>query len=172
MFTFMSKEKIELIHDYAVRSHQIFGQFIYGKFLDSLIIGIIAFIGLRYFKSKILPNSCCLYFDYEYDSLFLDHLSVGFPAVLVALMTGDLFHALAVLVLSLLYNNLMVYSWDQRFLGDVVGISPFWVLLFYYRLWTFLWLYWNVPRVPMICVIRMLFNDIIDFRNKMKELDT
>ena len=23
----------------------------------------------RYFKSKILPNSCCLYFDYEYDSL-------------------------------------------------------------------------------------------------------
>ncbi|MFR3845907.1 hypothetical protein [Faecalibacillus intestinalis] len=34
----------------------------------------------------------------------------GFPAVLVALMTGDLFHALAVLVLSLLYNNLMVYS--------------------------------------------------------------
>ena len=40
---FMSKEKIELIHDYAVRSHRIFGQFIYGKFLDSLIIGIIFF---------------------------------------------------------------------------------------------------------------------------------
>ena len=38
---FMSKEKIALIHDYAVRSHQIFGQFIYGKFLDSLIIGLL-----------------------------------------------------------------------------------------------------------------------------------
>ena len=35
---FMSKEKIELIHDYAVRSHRIFGQFIYGKFLDSLMV--------------------------------------------------------------------------------------------------------------------------------------
>ena len=52
---FMSKEKIELIHDYAVRSHQIFGQFIYGKFLDSLIIGIIAFIGLAILKVKFFP---------------------------------------------------------------------------------------------------------------------
>ena len=52
---FMSKEKIALIHDYAVRSHQIFGQFIYGKFLDSLIIGIIAFIGLAILKVKFFP---------------------------------------------------------------------------------------------------------------------
>ena len=39
MFTFMSKEKIELIHDYAVRSHiESLDNLFICKFLDSLIM--------------------------------------------------------------------------------------------------------------------------------------
>lgn len=109
MFTFYVKRKIELIHDYAVRSHRIFGQFIYGKFLDSLIIGIIAFIGLAILKVKFFPILAVFILITNMIPYFGPFIG-GFPAVLVALMTGDLFHALAVLLLSLLYNNLMVYS--------------------------------------------------------------
>ena len=94
---FMSKEKIELIHDYAVRSHRIFGQFIYGKFLDSLIIGIIAFIGLAILKVKFFPILAVFILITNMIPYFGPFIG-GFPAVLVALMTGDLFHALAVLV--------------------------------------------------------------------------
>ena len=66
---FMSKEKIELIHDYAVRSHQIFWTIYLWKILRFVNYRNYRIYWTRYFKSKILPNSCCLYFDYEYDSL-------------------------------------------------------------------------------------------------------
>lgn len=96
----------------------------------------------------------------------------GFPAVLVALMTGDLFHALAVLVFVFALQQFDGLFLGPKILGDVVGISPFWVLLSITVFGHFFGFIGMFIGVPMICVIRMLFNDIIDFRNKMKELDT
>lgn len=168
---FMSKEKIELIHDYAVRSHQIFGQFIYGKFLDSLIIGIIAFIGLAILKVKFFPILAVFILITNMIPYFGPFIG-GFPAVLVALMTGDLFHALAVLVFVFALQQFDGLFLGPKILGDVVGISPFWVLLSITVFGHFFGFIGMFLGVPMICVIRMLFNDIIDFRNKMKELDT
>ena len=168
---FMSKEKIDLIHDYAVRSHQIFGQFIYGKFLDSLIIGIIAFIGLAILKVKFFPILAVFILITNMIPYFGPFIG-GFPAVLVALMTGDLFHALAVLVFVFALQQFDGLFLGPKILGDVVGISPFWVLLSITVFGHFFGFIGMFLGVPMICVIRMLFNDIIDFRNKMKELDT
>ena len=168
---FMSKEKIELIHDYAVRSHRIFGQFIYGKFLDSLIIGIIAFIGLAILKVKFFPILAVFILITNMIPYFGPFIG-GFPAVLVALMTGDLFHALAVLVFVFALQQFDGLFLGPKILGDVVGISPFWVLLSITVFGHFFGFIGMFLGVPMICVIRMLFNDIIDFHNKMKELDT
>ena len=168
---FMSKEKIELIHDYAVRSHQIFGQFIYGKFLDSLIIGIIAFIGLAILKVKFFPILAVFILITNMIPYFGPFIG-GFPAVLVALMTGDLFHALAVLAFVFALQQFDGLFLGPKILGDVVGISPFWVLLSITVFGHFFGFIGMFLGVPMICVIRMLFNDIIDFHNKMKELDT
>ena len=124
----MSKEKIALIHDYAVRSHQIFGQFIYGKFLDSLIIGAIAFVGLGILKLKFFPILAVIILITNMIPYFGPFIG-GFPAVLVALMTGDLFHALAVLVFVFALQQFDGLFLGPKILGDVVGISPFWVLL-------------------------------------------
>ena len=165
------KEKIELIHDYAVRSHRIFGQFIYGKFLDSLIIGIIAFIGLAILKVKFFPILAVFILITNMIPYFGPFIG-GFPAVLVALMTGDLFHALAVLVFVFALQQFDGLFLGPKILGDVVGISPFWVLLSITVFGHFFGFIGMFLGVPMICVIRMLFNDIIDFHNKMKELDT
>ena len=163
---FMSKEKIELIHDYAVRSHRI-----YGKFLDSLIIGIIAFIGLAILKVKFFPILAVFILITNMIPYFGPFIG-GFPAVLVALMTGDLFHALAVLVFVFALQQFDGLFLGPKILGDVVGISPFWVLLSITVFGHFFGFIGMFLGVPMICVIRMLFNDIIDFHNKMKELDT
>lgn len=168
---FMSKEKIELIHSYAVRSHRIFGQFIYGKFLDSLIIGIIAFIGLAILKVKFFPILAVFILITNMIPYFGPFIG-GVPAVLVALMTGDLFHALAVLVFVFALQQFDGLFLGPKILGDVVGISPFWVLLSITVFGHFFGFIGMFLGVPMICVIRMLFNDIIDFHNKMKELDT
>ena len=147
------------------------GQFIYGKFLDSLIIGIIAFIGLAILKVKFFPILAVFILITNMIPYFGPFIG-GFPAVLVALMTGDLFHALAVLVFVFALQQFDGLFLGPKILGDVVGISPFWVLLSITVFGHFFGFIGMFIGVPMICVIRMLFNDIIDFRNKMKELDT
>lgn len=168
---FMSKEKIELIHDYAVRSHQIFGQFNLWKILRFINYWNYRIYWTRYFKSKILPILAVFILITNMIPYFGPFIG-GFPAVLVALMTGDLFHALAVLVFVFALQQFDGLFLGPKILGDVVGISPFWVLLSITVFGHFFGFIGMFLGVPMICVIRMLFNDIIDFRNKMKELDT
>ena len=153
------------------KENQIFGQFIYGKFLDSLIIGIIAFIGLAILKVKFFPILAVFILITNMIPYFGPFIG-GFPAVLVALMTGDLFHALAVLAFVFALQQFDGLFLGPKILGDVVGISPFWVLLSITVFGHFFGFIGMFLGVPMICVIRMLFNDIIDFHNKMKELDT
>ncbi|WRK51814.1 AI-2E family transporter [Coprobacillaceae bacterium CR2/5/TPMF4] len=55
MLCFISERKLALIHEYAYKSHQIFGSFVYGKFIDSLIIGIIALIGFGLMDLPFFP---------------------------------------------------------------------------------------------------------------------
>ena len=51
IYTFFSKEKADVILRSAIRTHHIFQNFIVGKAVDSLIIGILAFIGLNLMKA-------------------------------------------------------------------------------------------------------------------------
>lgn len=51
IYTFFPKEKADVILRSAIRTHHIFQNFIVGKAVDSLIIGILAFIGLNLMKA-------------------------------------------------------------------------------------------------------------------------
>ena len=150
--------------------HNIFSGFIIGKSIDSLIIGLLAFVAMTILK---LPYTVLISVIIGVTNMipYFGPFIGGFPAVLVALMTGDLFHALAVLVFVFALQQFDGLFLGPKILGDVVGISPFWVLLSITVFGHFFGFIGMFLGVPMICVIRMLFNDIIDFRNKMKELD-
>ena len=151
--------------------HNIFSGFIIGKSIDSLIIGLLAFVAMTILK---LPYTVLISVIIGVTNMipYFGPFIGGFPAVLVALMTGDLFHALAVLVFVFALQQFDGLFLGPKILGDVVGISPFWVLLSITVFGHFFGFIGMFLGVPMICVIRMLFNDIIDFHNKMKELDT
>ena len=151
--------------------HNIFSGFIIGKSIDSLIIGLLAFVAMTILK---LPYTVLISVIIGVTNMipYFGPFIGGFPAVLVALMTGDLFHALAVLVFVFALQQFDGLFLGPKILGDVVGISPFWVLLSITVFGHFFGFIGMFLGVPMICVIRMLFNDIIDFHNKTKELDT
>ncbi|MEI3292949.1 MAG: AI-2E family transporter [Thomasclavelia ramosa] len=55
MLCFISQENLDLIHGYAIKSHRIFGNFIYGKFIDSVIIGLIALVGFGLMGLPFFP---------------------------------------------------------------------------------------------------------------------
>lgn len=167
---FISNEKIALIHGYTFKVHHIFGRFIYGKFLDSLIIGMIAFVGLGLMKIEYFPLLAAFILITNMIPYFGPFIG-GIPAVLVALITGDLLTALSTMLFVFVLQQFDGLFLGPKILGDVVGISPFWVLFsitIFGSLFGFLGMFLGVP---IICVIRMFFNDYIEYR-KDKEKAT
>ena len=178
IYAIFDEERANKICAVIKRSIHIFSNFFDGKMIDSLIIGALTFVSMMIISLFGVPgfSNCALLVGIvvgitnmiPYFGPFIG----GFPAVLVALMTGDLFHALAVLAFVFALQQFDGLFLGPKILGDVVGISPFWVLLSITVFGHFFGFIGMFLGVPMICVIRMLFNDIIDFHNKMKELDT
>ena len=164
---FISEEKIKLIHEYAFKAHHIFGRFIYGKFVDSLIIGIIAFVGLGILKVKYFPVLAGFILITNMIPYFGPFIG-GIPAVLVAVITGDMILALTTTIFIFALQQFDGLFLGPKILGDVVGISPFWVLLsitVFGRFFGFIGMFLGVP---IICVIRMFFNDYLDYKNSKK----
>lgn len=162
---FMSDDTIAFIHGYAFKAHHIFGRFIYGKFLDSLIIGIIAFIGLAALKIKYFPLLAAFILITNMIPYFGPFIG-GVPAVLVALITGDLISALSTLLFVFVLQQFDGLFLGPKILGDVVGISPFWVLFSITVFGSFFGFIGMFLGVPLICVIRMFFNDFIEYRKE------
>lgn len=162
---FVSDDTIAFIHGYAFKVHHIFGRFIYGKFLDSLIIGIIAFIGLALLKIQYFPLLAAFILITNMIPYFGPFIG-GVPAVLVALITGDLISALSTLLFVFVLQQFDGLFLGPKILGDVVGISPFWVLFSITVFGSFFGFIGMFLGVPIICVIRMFFNDYIDYRKE------
>lgn len=167
---FMSQEKINLIHEYAFKSHHIFGRFIYGKFVDSLIIGIIAFIGLAILKVKYFPVLAGFILITNMIPYFGPFIG-GIPAVLVGLITGDIILALSTIVFIFALQQFDGLFLGPKILGDVVGISPFWVLLSITVFGKFFGFIGMFLGVPIICVMRMFFHDYLAYKNVKKAQD-
>lgn len=167
---FLSEEKIAFIHGYAFKSHHIFGRFIYGKFLDSLIIGIIAFVGLAVLKIKYFPVLAAFILITNMIPYFGPFIG-GIPAVLVSLITGDIISAISTTIFIFALQQFDGLFLGPKILGDVVGISPFWILLSITVFGSFFGFIGMFLGVPIICIIRMAFHDYLDYRNITKELD-
>ena len=123
---FMSKEKIELIHDYAVRSHQIFGQFIYGKFLDSLIIGIICYVGCKLLN---MPYSVLIALVVGITNMIpVFGPFIGAVPCLLILVMIDWLKATEFLVFVIVLQQCDGNILGPYILGDAVGLPTLWVM--------------------------------------------
>ena len=93
------------------RAHKIFSGFITGKILDSMIIGVICYV-------------CMLLFRIEYPLLI--SVIVGFTNIVP--FFGPLIGAIPSALILLLINPLSAL-WFLVFMGDYVGLSPFFIML-------------------------------------------
>ena len=154
---FMSKEKIQLIHDYAVRSHQIFGQFIYGKFLDSLIIGIIAFIGLAILKVKFFPILAVFILITNMIPYFGPYIGGVMGGIIIVIVNPIqvIFFAILILVIQQ-FDGLFL---GPKILGESTGLKPLWVIFAIVvggALFGVLGMFLGVPVMAVICYITNL----------------
>ena len=169
MGCFISDNNLRLIHQYAFKSHRIFGNFIYGKFIDSIIIGLIALVGFGLMGLPFFPMLAFVVLVTNMIPYFGPFIG-GIPVVFIVLLTNG--------VMPAIWTALFIFALQQfdglilgpRILGDSVGISPFWIICsitIFGSLFGFLGMFLGVP---LICVIRMFYNDFLDYRkNKIDE---
>lgn len=165
---FIDDKKIQFIHVYALKIHRIFSDFIYGKAIDSLIIGIIALVGLSLLKIKfafVLALIIMITNMIPYFGPFIG----GIPVVIITFIIMSPIKAFWVALFIFALQQFDGLILGPAILGDSVGISPFWIIFaitLFGGLWGFVGMFIGVP---LIVVIRMVIGDILAYKSA-KEL--
>lgn len=126
VYALFSAKKANVIVHTVHKSHQIFGGFISGKILDSLIIGILCFIGLSFLKMPYTLLVSVIVGVTNVIPFFGPYLGAIPSAILITLTSPihGLYFVIFVLVLQQLDGNII----GPKILGDSTGLTSFWVV--------------------------------------------
>lgn len=108
------------------RSNRIFGGFIIGKLIDSLIIGIICFVGMSLFKMPY-PLLISVIIGITNIIPFFGPFIGAIPSAILILMIDPLtclYFVIFILALQQFDGNIL----GPKILGDSTGLSAFWVI--------------------------------------------
>ena len=154
------------IFDLGRRTHQIFSGFIIGKILDSLIIGILCYLGMLIMK---LPYPALIATVVGVTNVipFFGPFIGAIPSTFLILLVNPLqalYFALFVFALQQLDGNVI----GPRILGDSIGISGFWVLVSITVAGGLFGFTGMLLGVPVFAVLYMLVNDFVAYKLKKK----
>ncbi len=172
---FLPKDKSENFREIAHTSNKIFGNFLIGKAIDSLIIGIITFVAMNLIGLFGVPGF------HEY-SLILS-LIVGFtnmipyfgpiigaiPGILLFLAikpSSALIFAIMILVIQQFDGNYL----GPKILGNATGLAPIWVILAVVMGGYMVGVLGMFLGVPVVAVLVYLAGLWIDYKKKQKAL--
>ncbi len=151
-------------------AHRMFGGFIIGKMIDSLIIGVICFVGMSILNIPYVMLVSVIIGVTNIIPFFGPFIG-AIPSALLILLANplkSLYFLVFVLVLQQFDGNIL----GPKILGDSTGLSSFWVLfsiLLFGGLWGFIGM---VIGVPLFAVIYHLIRLTVNHFLRKKELST
>lgn len=154
------------------RIHKVFSGFIIGKILDSLIIGVLCYIGMLILRLPY-PELIATVVGVTNIIPFFGPFIGAIPSIFLILLVDPLqavYFAIFVLVLQQLDGNVI----GPRILGDTIGISGFWILVSITVAGGLFGFAGMVMGVPVFAVAYMLIGEFITFklREKNKPVQT
>lgn len=167
-YSLFRKERAERIIAIFSEGHSVFIQFFVGKFIDSFIIGVIAFIGLSILKNPYALLLAVIVGVFNMIPYFGPILG-AIPAVAITLFEG-LPAALAVLIFIVILQQFDGLVLGPKILGDSIGLSPFWIIsgiIIGGALWGPLGMFF---ASPIIAVILTNINRVIDDKLTTKDV--
>lgn len=152
----------------ARRTHKIFSGFIIGKLLDSMIIGVLCYVGMLILKLPYPALIATVVGATNVIPFFGPFIGAVPSAVLILLVNPvqALYFILFVLGLQQLDGNII----GPRILGDSIGISGFWVLVSITVAGGLFGFAGMLLGVPVFAVLYMLAGEFIRSRLKQKGL--
>ena len=168
LFALFSQKKAKGIIEEMQYVHRVFGGFILGKIIDSIIIGILTFFVLSLMK---MPYTLLVSVIVGVTNVipFFGPFIGAIPCFLLILLTSpiqSLYFAIAILIIQQIDGNII----GPKVLGDSTGLSSFWVLfsiLLFGGLFGFVGM---IIAVPFWAVIMNALRRYMDRRLKKKNL--
>ena len=170
LFALFSQKKAKSIIEEMQYVHRVFGGFILGKIIDSIIIGILTFFVLSLMK---MPYTLLVSVIVGVTNVipFFGPFIGAIPCFFLILLTSpiqSLYFAIAILIIQQIDGNII----GPKVLGDSTGLSSFWVLfsiLLFGGLFGFVGM---IIAVPFWAVIMNGMRRYMDKRLQKKDLPT
>lgn len=152
--------------DLGRRIHKVFSGFIVGKIVDSLIIGVLCYIGMLILK---LPYPALIATVVGVTNVipFFGPFIGAIPSAFLILLDTPIeavYFCLFILALQQLDGNVI----GPRILGDTIGIAGFWVLVSITVAGGLFGFAGMVLGVPVFAVFYMLVTDFVEHRLRAK----
>jgi predicted PurR-regulated permease PerM len=149
-------------------THQVFGGFINGKLLDSLIIGVLCFVGCSLMK---MPYAMLVSVIVGVTNIvpFFGPFIGAIPSAILILLNSPIkcvYFIVFIFLIQQFDGNIL----GPKILGNSTGLSSFWVLfaiLLFGGLFGFVGM---IVGVPVFAVIYSLIEDLVCYGLKKREL--
>ena len=167
LHAFFSEKTVDAIKEILHESNQIFGGFISGKILDSLIIGILCFIGASILHLPYVVLVSVIIGVTNVIPFFGPYIG-AIPCALLILLdspTKGLIFIVFILILQQFDGNIL----GPKILGDSTGLSPFWVIFAILLGSGLFGIVGMIIGVPLFGVIYYLIRRYLHYRLKQKE---
>lgn len=170
IYTVFNAKKGNVIIHTARKSNRIFGGFISGKIIDSLIIGLLCYMGLIILNMPY-PILVSVIVGVTNVIPFFGPYIGAVPSIIIIALDNPikgLYFAIFILVLQQLDGNVI----GPKILGDSTGLSPFWVVFAIILGGGLFGFAGMLLGVPTFAVIYYIMGEIVSTHLTRKKLPT
>ncbi|MBE6886926.1 MAG: AI-2E family transporter [Ruminococcaceae bacterium] len=169
LYSYLKEKRADRIIEIGVLTNEMFSKFIIGKIIDSIIIGILCFIGTMFIYS---PYAILLGVIVGVTNIipFFGPFIGAIPSILILLMVSPwdaLIFAIFVLALQQFDGNIL----GPKILGDSTGLAPIWVLVSITIGGGLFGFVGMVAGVPTFAVLYSLISQNMDKRLAAKKIE-
>ena len=170
LYACLNNKAVEHIFKTGKKAHRIFSGFIYGKLLDSFIIGVLCFIGISILKIPYTMLVAVVIGVTNIIPVFGPYLG-AIPCAALILLTDPikgLYFIIFIILLQTLDGNFI----GPKILGNSTGLSAFWVVFAIVLGGGLFGVLGMLIGVPLFAVIYYLVTTLVNHRLSRKNLPT
>ncbi|MPM56761.1 hypothetical protein SDC9_103575 [bioreactor metagenome] len=168
LYAFLPQKKVNRLIDIAQDADRIFGGFITGKLIDSIIIGLICYFGMSIMGMPETTLISCIVGVTNVIPYFGPFIG-GIPTVILMLFldpTRAVLYAVFIILLQQFDGNIL----GPKILGDSIGISALWVVVSVTLFGGLLGIFGMLFGVPLFALLHKIVNDSIRLRLEKKNM--
>ena len=169
IYAFSSKDGAAMIIEILKHSNEIFGGFISGKFIDSLIVGILCYIGCVIMAMPYVALISVIIGVTNIIPFFGPYIGLIPSAFLI--MLYDPWKGLIFIVFILILQQVDGNYIGPKILGNSTGLSPFWIIVAIRLGGGLFGVLGMLLGVPTFAVIYYLIKSFVNYRLENKGIE-